>query len=312
MRRSFLAVGFCLVAWGALAAGGLISATTPPVGPALNSTSLYAFDRTSGRVLYQNSADVTRNAASLSKLATAYLAEQYISDFTATTTMITGDYVQDGCDGTSQNCDPGELTVNDVVNFTDLMYALLLPSSDAAAYALARKVGSVLCSCGNATTQIASHVAAMNSLVGAGNLQLPDSPSMGNPSGGTISPPVNNLSPKAAAILWYNTLLTYSVVQTIAGTASHLMTITGANARTYTINHSVALVTQGDTGVLAAKGGEAATNSWHLDVTWQSASGCVAIITTMNASTQANRDADGRAVIAQIPNDYSCVGGTFH
>ena len=87
-------------------------------------------------VLYEKNADEKRYPASTTKIMTALLTLENVKDLNETVTAEQGDFTKVTSD--SSNAD---IKVGETVRVIDLLYALMLPSANEAAYILARHVG---------------------------------------------------------------------------------------------------------------------------------------------------------------------------
>ena len=87
-------------------------------------------------VLYEKNADEKRYPASTTKIMTALLTLENVKDLNETVTAEQGDFAKVTAD--SSNAD---IKVGETVRVIDLLYALMLPSANEAAYMLARHVG---------------------------------------------------------------------------------------------------------------------------------------------------------------------------
>src|SRR5690606_30761352 len=86
--------------------------------------------------IFSKSADSVVNIASVSKVLTALTVGKWVTDFSATRTVVAGDLTLGGSTANLQD--------GDVLTLSDLMYGLALPSGNDAAMCLARHVGQIL------------------------------------------------------------------------------------------------------------------------------------------------------------------------
>lgn len=101
----------------------------------VNATSALLMNADTGRVLYEKNANAKRYPASTTKIMTALLTLENASLDTVLTAE-QGDFANVTAD--SSNAD---IKVGEQVTVKDLLYALMLPSANEAAYILARHVG---------------------------------------------------------------------------------------------------------------------------------------------------------------------------
>ena len=104
--------------------------------PATNATAALLISPDSDMVLYEKNADEKRYPASTTKIMTALLTLENVKDLNETVTAEEADFAHVTSD--SSNAD---IKVGETVRVIDLLYALMLPSANEAAYMLARHVG---------------------------------------------------------------------------------------------------------------------------------------------------------------------------
>ena len=104
--------------------------------PATNATAALLISPDSGMVLYEKNADEKRYPASTTKIMTALLTLENVEDLNETVTAEDIDFANVTADSSNAGIKIGE-----TVRVIDLLYALMLPSANEAAYMLARHVG---------------------------------------------------------------------------------------------------------------------------------------------------------------------------
>lgn len=104
--------------------------------PALDATAALLVSPDSGMVLYSKNADQKRYPASTTKIMTALLTLENVSNLDETVTSEAVDFENVTADSSNAGIQLGEQ-----VTVRDLLYALMLPSANEAAYMLARHVG---------------------------------------------------------------------------------------------------------------------------------------------------------------------------
>ena len=104
--------------------------------PTLNAEAALLISPDSGMVLYEKNADERRYPASTTKIMTALLTLENVTDLNETVTAEAVDFENVSADSSTANIKEGEQ-----VTVIDLLYALMLPSANKAAYMLARHVG---------------------------------------------------------------------------------------------------------------------------------------------------------------------------
>ena len=103
--------------------------------PALDATAALLVSPESDMVLYEKNADEKRSPASTTKIMTALLTLENVSDLSAVVTAEASDFENVTADSSNAGIKLGEQ-----VTVKDLLYALMLPSANEAAYMLARHV----------------------------------------------------------------------------------------------------------------------------------------------------------------------------
>ena len=103
---------------------------------ALDATAALLVSPESDMVLYEKNADEKRYPASTTKIMTALLTLENVSDLSVVVTAEASDFEN----VTSDSSNAG-IKVGEQVTVKDLLYALMLPSANEAAYMLARHVG---------------------------------------------------------------------------------------------------------------------------------------------------------------------------
>lgn len=104
--------------------------------PALDATAALLVSPESDMVLYEKNADEKRYPASTTKIMTALLTLENVSDLSVVVTAEASDFENVTADSSNAGIKLGEQ-----VTVKDLLYALMLPSANEAAYMLARHVG---------------------------------------------------------------------------------------------------------------------------------------------------------------------------
>lgn len=107
-----------------------------PDAPTLNAEAALLISPDAGMVLYEKNADERRYPASTTKIMTALIVLENVTDLSETVTAEASDFEHVTADSSNADIKEGE-----VVTIEDLLYALMLPSANEAAYMLARHVG---------------------------------------------------------------------------------------------------------------------------------------------------------------------------
>lgn len=175
------------------------------------------------KVLYEKSPSATGHVASVTKVMTALVLDRKVSDLSQTLTVVAGDIIDSG---TTMFVKAG-----DVVSYQDLMYAALLPSDNNAATAIARGVGYLINpSAANDTAAKSAFYAEMNAvaaLIGMTSTAYSNSYEGSTSNATDLTKLLAHVSANAPRML-------------AAGSqASHSITVTGSNPRTYTITSTI-------------------------------------------------------------------------
>jgi serine-type D-Ala-D-Ala carboxypeptidase (penicillin-binding protein 5/6) len=134
--------------------------------PKVTAQAVYAIDATAGVELYALNADQPRPPASTTKIASAIVFVDAVSDLNQPVTIEDEDVARLADDESRMGLEPG-----DVVTAHDLLEGMLIQSGADATYAAARIAGSaILARSGGDGDPIAAFVGAMNAL--AGDLHL--------------------------------------------------------------------------------------------------------------------------------------------
>lgn len=104
--------------------------------PTITAEAALLVSPDSGMVLYEKNADERRYPASTTKIMTALIVLENVTDLSETVTAEASDFEHVTADSSNAGIKEGE-----VVTVEDLLYALMLPSANEAAYMLARHVG---------------------------------------------------------------------------------------------------------------------------------------------------------------------------
>lgn len=121
---------------GADAASNANVIAAAPDAPTLNAETALLISPDTGMVLYEKNADERRYPASTTKIMTALIVLENVTDLSETVTAEASDFEHVTADSSNADIKEGE-----VVTIEDLLYALMLPSANEAAYILARHVG---------------------------------------------------------------------------------------------------------------------------------------------------------------------------
>lgn len=192
--------------------------------PVLTSTASLDQPASGGVSIFSKNPDTPTVPASTVKLMTFTVARMFVPDgmLDDTVTVIADDW---------ENGSTAHLQAGDVITWRDLFYGLMLPSGNDAAKCVGRNVGQmILDDLGGTGTPLARFIEHMDEVADTFGWT------------GHIFTDAWGLSTSnrmTARMLCELMLGADAFMVAVMGTLSHLMTITGANARTYTVNHTV-------------------------------------------------------------------------
>lgn len=288
----------------------IASATPPPpfnaAGHAIVATHA-ASNWSPEQRLFEKNADEPVRPASTLKLLTLYTARQTITGYHDGGGALLDDTVTvTAADVAANPGGAGGITfqAGDVISYRDLMYALMLPSSNWAAEILARAVGEQLSGTGTAREKFLQAMRDAGTALGwSGHV-------VDNPSGlGSV----NRLSASMLVQLMFEAGEN-ATTRALMGDAERTITITGPNARTQTVHHSVERdgevrfpeMAAAKSGTLYGTGG---FSHACLVMLWEKPDGTYAVSALLGSDVE-NRYQDMRALIdatAQVQNETFTV-----
>lgn len=178
-------------------------------------------------IQYSKNIATAQQPASLIKLLTALVTRDWIPDGSLSTT-VTVTAADAHAPSTAQ------IQTNDVVSYGDLIYGLLVPSGNDAGLCLARNVGNLILTSEGLplTDPVGRFLTAMGAKATALGL-----------TGVICSTPhgvdtTSRLTMEQVVVI-FQACLADAYLKTVMGTLTHLMTITGVNARTYNVTHTI-------------------------------------------------------------------------
>ncbi|MDP9991955.1 D-alanyl-D-alanine carboxypeptidase [Variovorax boronicumulans] len=177
-------------------------------------------------IKFQKDINTAQQPASLTKLLTSIVMRQWVNDahLDDTVTVTSADLII----GSSAS-----LTNGDVTTYRHLAYGMLLPSGNDAAHCVARNVGAlIIAGGGGGSDPYARFVAEMNTQAAALGLAT----ALFYDAYGLDS--AQRMSPSDVSTLML-AFITDSFLLTVAGTYTHTMVITGANARSYSVTNTI-------------------------------------------------------------------------
>lgn len=248
---------------------------------------------------YTKNEATAQHPASTIKLMTAIIAREWIEDgdLDDTVTIVASDVVDP-----ITNSNMG-LEENDVISYRDLFYGLMMPSGNDAALALARIVGGMILVSEsgvdtNASANRTRFIAEMNTR--AGDFDM---------STAVFTDPIGiAFGNRASADDLGKLMVEYikdSFLVTVSGTLTYEVTITGANARTYEIEHTIdpegdvplPEFVCGKTGTVIYPGNAAETSGGCCVMLWETPLGVQRVSVVMGADPASERFEDLRKLI---------------
>lgn len=240
---------------------------------------------------FSKDADTPQQPASTTKVMTALVMNDYVSGagLDATVTVTTADVVDWSLESNAQ------LLADDVISYRDLLFGMMLPSGNDAAKCIARTVGAMMPGGGDPTDKF---LAAMNTKAAA----------LGMTTAVFVSPSgvadAQRMSPNDLSLA----MLAFSAVSylvTVSGTLSRTLTITGVNARSYAVNHTInpdgavkfPEFICGKTGTYVNSSDPSLNSGACLVMLWQKAPGVRRVSVVMGSATDLDRYKDMRRLI---------------
>ncbi len=236
------------------------SSTLADNAPSLTAPAAYVVNLDTNIVVYEKSSETPLSAASLTKLMTTLLLLENYQDQLDSISLTAPSYVYDLIWEQSTNASSADIRRGETQSLRNLLYAMLLPSGNEAAYIVADYMGG---------GSIDNFVAMMNDeakAVGCTGTTFVD------PCG--LNP--NNITTARDAYLILRALTAYDVFSTVVGTPSYDM---GTNDRyttpgTYIIQTTDKLITNSSYHRDYTKGGKTGSlGEWQNFAGWHSQDG---------------------------------------
>ena len=237
--------------------------------------------------LFMRDIDEQREPASITKLMTCLVALDNISSMSDTIEMISGD--ETGGSGSN-------LQVGDVLTYSEAFYNLLLPSSNVTSTIVARTIGNLLTPGGG----VSRFITEMNAKAAALGMS---STSFGNASG------LRHVSTYTTArdmIRLGLECLRFPEIVSRWGQATHLLTVTGPNARSFTVACTHVMIANEEADILGGKTGTLLSpDTYNLLTYAQAPNDNKTLSVVLRASSTENRYAGTRAMIDAVNADYT-------
>jgi D-alanyl-D-alanine carboxypeptidase (penicillin-binding protein 5/6) len=247
--------------------------------------------------VYSKNITATQRPASTIKLMNALVFNDWIgsSDLSTTVDVTSADTVDWGT-----NSNAG-LINGDILSYADLLYGSLLPSGNDAAKCIARNVGAIIIAAsgpGSSSDAVTRFVEAMN--IKAAELDL-STAVFADPFG---MDPANTMSASDLAGLMLE-FAQYPYLVTVGGTYTRGLIITGPNARTQNVTHTIdpdgtvafPEFLSGKTGTVTYSGDPSLNSGGCCAMLWQSPLGVKRVSVVMGAEPPEQRFVDLRRMI---------------
>ena len=273
------------------------SAALSDTAPALTAPAAYVVNLDTNIVVYDKNSEVPLSAASLTKMMTTLLLLEIYQDQLDSISLTAPSYIYDLIWEQSTNASTADIRRGETQSLRNLLYAMLLPSGNEAAYIVADYMGG---------GSIDNFVAMMNNeaaAIGCTGTTFVD------PCG--LNP--NNITTARDAYLILRALTAYDVFATVAGTPTYDM---GTNSRyttpgTYILQNTDKLITNSSYHRDYTKGGKTGSlGEWQNFAGWHSQNGESYISVLLNVPYDA--DPEGmRPALAETGTIMDWVFDTY-
>lgn len=273
------------------------SSTLADNAPSLTAPAAYVVNLDTNIVVYEKNSETPLSAASLTKLMTTLLLLENYQDQLDSISLTAPSYVYDLIWEQSTNASSADIRRGETQSLRNLLYAMLLPSGNEAAYIVADYMGG---------GSIDNFVAMMNDeakAVGCTGTTFVD------PCG--LNP--NNITTARDAYLILRALTAYDVFSTVVGTPSYDM---GTNDRyttpgTYIIQTTDKLITNSSYHRDYTKGGKTGSlGEWQNFAGWHTQDGISYISVVLNVPYEADPD-QARPALYETAQLMDVIFGSF-
>ena len=273
------------------------SGTLADTAPALTAPAAYVVNLDTNIVVYEKNSETPLSAASLTKMMTTLLLLENYQDQLDTISLTAPSYIYDLIWEQSTNASTADIRRGETHSLRNLLYAMLLPSRNAAAYIVADYMGG---------GSIDSFVAMMNDeakAVGCTGTTFVD------PCG--LNP--NNITTARDAYLILRALTAYDIFATVVGTPTYDM---GTNDRyvtpgTYILQNTDKLVTNSSYHRDYTKGGKTGSlGEWQNFAGWHSQDGESYISVLLNVPMESDPEG-GRPALLETGTIMDWVFNTY-
>lgn len=273
------------------------SGTLADTAPALTAPAAYVVNLDTNIVVYEKNSETPLSAASLTKMMTTLLLLENYQDQLDTISLTAPSYIYDLIWEQSTNASTADIRRGETHSLRNLLYAMLLPSGNEAAYIVADYMGG---------GSIDSFVAMMNDeakAVGCTGTTFVD------PCG--LNP--NNITTARDAYLILRALTAYDIFATVVGTPTYDM---GTNDRyvtpgTYILQNTDKLITNSSYHRDYTKGGKTGSlGEWQNFAGWHSQDGESYISVLLNVPMESDPEG-GRPALLETGTIMDWVFNTY-
>ncbi len=273
------------------------SGTLADTAPALTAPAAYVVNLDTNIVVYEKNSETPLSAASLTKMMTTLLLLENYQDQLDTISLTAPSYIYDLIWEQSTNASTADIRRGETHSLRNLLYAMLLPSGNEAAYIVADYMGG---------GSIDSFVAMMNDeakAVGCTGTTFVD------PCG--LNP--NNITTARDAYLILRALTAYDIFATVVGTPTYDM---GTNDRyvtpgTYILQNTDKLVTNSSYHRDYTRGGKTGSlGEWQNFAGWHSQDGESYISVLLNVPMESDPEG-GRPALLETGTIMDWVFNTY-
>ena len=273
------------------------SGTLADTAPVLTAPAAYVVNLDTNIVVYEKNSETPLSAASLTKMMTTLLLLENYQDQLDTISLTAPSYIYDLIWEQSTNASTADIRRGETHSLRNLLYAMLLPSGNEAAYIVADYMGG---------GSIDSFVAMMNDeakAVGCTGTTFVD------PCG--LNP--NNITTARDAYLILRALTAYDIFATVVGTPTYDM---GTNDRyvtpgTYILQNTDKLVTNSSYHRDYTKGGKTGSlGEWQNFAGWHSQDGESYISVLLNVPMESDPEG-GRPALLETGTIMDWVFNTY-
>ena len=273
------------------------SGTLADTAPTLTAPAAYVVNLDTNIVVYEKNSETPLSAASLTKMMTTLLLLENYQDQLDTISLTAPSYIYDLIWEQSTNASTADIRRGETHSLRNLLYAMLLPSGNEAAYIVADYMGG---------GSIDSFVAMMNdeaAAIGCTGTTFVD------PCG--LNP--NNITTARDAYLILRALTAYDIFATVVGTPTYDM---GTNDRyvtpgTYILQNTDKLVTNSSYHRDYTKGGKTGSlGEWQNFAGWHSQDGESYISVLLNVPMESDPEG-GRPALLETGTIMDWVFNTY-